>query len=102
MFNPATRQVQRWLERLHDRRIILEEKLKNKKEHLEEISDNAKYDREIREVATGVEECRKLLGDFNFGDSVPSAERRREHLTEIMKELKVWFASNEEGFQHSL
>ncbi|XP_021966821.1 uncharacterized protein LOC110861999 isoform X1 [Folsomia candida] len=85
----ATRQVHRWLERLHDRRIILEERLRNKKEQLEELSDNSKYDQEIREVVHELEQCISILDQFNFGDSVPSAKQRKEHLSQVEKQLKI-------------
>jgi hypothetical protein len=77
------------LERLHDRRVILEERLRIKREQLEEVFDNSKYDQEIRGLLQELDQYRDFSDQFNFGDSVSSAENRKEHLTQVEKHLKV-------------
>jgi len=90
-FYKATKQVHRWLERLHDRRMILEEKLKMKREQFEEMADFLVHDKEMTGLVEELERLRKASQEFSLGHSVQSAEEQRDELDKMVHDMKVRF-----------
>ncbi|CAL8129596.1 unnamed protein product [Orchesella dallaii] len=85
----ATKQVHRWLERLHDRRMILEEKLKMKREQFEEMADFLVHDKEMSGLLDELERLRKASQEFSLGHSVQSAEEQRDALDKMVHDMKM-------------
>lgn len=85
----ATKQVHRWLERLHDRRMILEERLKMKREQFEEMKDYLVYDKDMNELIEELNRLQKQSQEFSLGDSVSTAEGQRDALEGMVRDMKM-------------
>jgi hypothetical protein len=85
----ANRQVQRWLERLHDRRILLEERLRGKREEVEEVLAGGSLEHDLLEVESAVEGLRMRVEGVTLGKDFRTAEDEERGLNEIESVLKV-------------
>jgi len=76
--NTANRQVQRWLERLHDRRVLLEERLRVKREEVEEKSRAYRAESDLTTLEVEVEGIALGLESTTLGDSLVDVMDREE------------------------
>lgn len=81
--------MHRWLERLHDRRVLLEERLKLKRDQFEEMAEFLLFDKEIGVLARELNLLRQASLDFSLGSSVQTAENQRSGLDKMVREMKV-------------
>jgi len=90
LFLLAKKQIKRWLERLRDRKIILEDKLTVKQEQWDEFIDYLLTHKEIHNLE---EELNVLKGESatgsHFGEDKESCKRKEDMMVQLIQRMKV-------------